>query len=236
LYQASLEVDTALLCLLARADILGRICADQDELLYRIDLFEAFCQEQNCLGKARSFPSSAGRYVYFHKEDAAPDYVPYEKEAFEVILLSALPGSGKDTLIRKQYKDYPVVSIDELRRKHRVSPRDKKQNGRMVQLAKEQARVYLRKKQPFVWNATNITRNMRKQLIDLFQTYGARTKLIYLEVPYRQLLQQNRHRPHPVPDKALHRMIARLEVPALWEAPEVVYLTYDAPNETINRR
>ncbi|MEM9920351.1 MAG: HD domain-containing protein, partial [Bacteroidota bacterium] len=46
LYQASLEVDTALLCLLARADILGRICADQDELLYRIDLFEAFCQEQ----------------------------------------------------------------------------------------------------------------------------------------------------------------------------------------------
>ena len=34
-------------------------------------------------------------------------------------------------------------------------------------MAKEEARTYLRKGQDFVWNATNITRQMRAQLIDL---------------------------------------------------------------------
>lgn len=41
----------------------------------------------------------------------------------------------------------------------------------------------LRLHQPFIWNATNLTRKLRGQLIDLFQNYGAKTKIIYLEVP-----------------------------------------------------
>lgn len=226
LLQASLEVDTRLLGILARADVLGRICADQDELLYRIDLFEAYCQEQQCYGQAAAFGSDAGRYHYFQQPDASPDYVPYEEKCFEVVLLSALPGSGKDRLVRQDYKDWPMVSIDDLRRKHGASPTNKKQNGRMVQLAKEQARVFLRARRSFVWNATNTSRSMRKQLIDLFQSYGALTHLVYVEVPYKQLLHQNANRPHPVPRKALQRMIARLEVPVLWEAPRVSHRTY----------
>ena len=39
LYQASLEVDTKLLAILTTADLLGRISDDQEEMLYRVDLF-----------------------------------------------------------------------------------------------------------------------------------------------------------------------------------------------------
>ncbi|RYZ19231.1 MAG: HD domain-containing protein, partial [Sphingobacteriales bacterium] len=38
--EASMVVDTKLLSLLARADALGRVCRDQQDLLYRIDLFD----------------------------------------------------------------------------------------------------------------------------------------------------------------------------------------------------
>ncbi len=224
LLQASLEVDTRLLSILATADVLGRICDDQQKLLEDIELFAAYCQEQQCWGQARAFASNLGRYQYFQKEEASPDYEPFEKGVFEVILLSALPGTGKDHYVKTQYPDWPVVSLDNLRRKHKIAPTDKKGNGQIIQLVKEEARVYLRKKQSFIWNATNISRNMRTPLVDLFQSYGAKTRIVYLEVPYAQLFRQNREREYAIPTKVLERMIDKLEVPALWEAPEVEWL------------
>ncbi len=223
LLKASLEVDTKLLTILAKADILGRICADQKEQLYRVALFEEFCKEHDCFGKARTFPSDMARFVYFQKTDSSPDYVPFEKDIFEVVIMSAIPGSGKDTYIKTHYKDWPVVSLDDIRRKWKISPTDKKANGRVVQEAKEQARVFLRAKKSFIWNATNITRTMRQQLIDLFYTYKAKVRIVYIEVPYKQLLIQNQNRNYPVPVKVLNKMITKLEIPAHWEAPIVEY-------------
>lgn len=224
--QASLEVDTSLLAILAEADVRGRICPDQLEMLHRVDWFKDFCKEQQCFGKARKFGSNFGRYLYFHKDQVALTYTPYEANCFEVILLSGLPGVGKDTYIQKNYKDLPIVSIDALRRQHKVPPTNRKKNGQMVQLAKEQAKAYLRQQQTFIWNATNITRMLRQQLIALFQAYGAKTKLIYLEVPAKQLFHQNQDRIHPVPPKVLNKMIHKLDTPMIWEAPEVEYVTY----------
>lgn len=223
LLRTALEVDTKLLTLLTKADVLGRICHDQEELLYRVELFKAFCLEQNCYGTQPAFPSDFGRYVYFHKENAPMDYQPFEAKTFEVILMVALPGTGKDFYIQKAHPDWPVVSLDELRRTHKISPADKKRNGWIGQLAKEKAKTYLRKKQSFIWNATNLTRKLRGQLVDLFQTYGAKTKIVYIEVPYKKLLQQNRNRPFPIPEKVLQKMILKLEVPAIWEAPVVEF-------------
>ena len=222
LLQLSLEVNTKHLAMLAKADMLGRICQDQNEMLYKVKLFEEFCKEQNCWGEPKTFGSNLGKYEYFHKENKSPDYVPFEKDSFEVIMMSALPGTGKDFFIKKNYKDVPVVSLDDIRRALKISPRDKKRNGQVVQMAKEQARVHLRKRETFIWNATNITKNIRKTLIDMFQDYGAKTKLIYLEVPYRKLLKQNSDRKHPIPQKVLEKMISGLQVPADWEAPIVV--------------
>ena len=223
LFQASLQVNTHWLYILAKADMLGRICPDKENMLYKLELFRAFCEEHDCYGKVKSFTSDFGRYTYFRKDIASPNYLPYEEDCFEVLLLSALPGTGKDTFLRKQYPDLPVVSIDALRRKHKIAPTNKKGNGQMVQRAKEQAREYLRKRQSFAWNATNITRNMRTQMIDLFQTYGAKTTLVYLEVPYTQLLTQNRNRAYPIPRLVLEKMVSKIEIPSLSEAPKVLY-------------
>lgn len=59
----------------------------------------------------------------------------------------------------------------------------------------------------------------------LFTGYGARVHILYLEVPYQELLARNRKRARYIPEQVLERMIRKLELPEPWEAYEVRYLT-----------
>lgn len=215
---ASLEVNTQLLAMLARADALGRICADQADLLYRVDCFEELCREHHCWGQPRAFATPQARMYYLQKMDRTADYVPFEQPQTPVVMMSGLPGAGKDTYVQRHYQQWPVISLDNIRKEMKISPTDKSGNGVVIQAAKEQARVYLRNRQPFVWNATNITRQMREQLISLFTTYDAAVTIVYVEVPAEKLLQQNRQREEIVPQAAMERLISKLEVPTLAEA------------------
>ncbi|POP41177.1 poly(A) polymerase [Superficieibacter electus] len=227
LLSAALRVDTRLLAMLARADVEGRICADKNAILDRIALFELFCQEQQCWGQARAFPSPASRWHYLTHPGSAPGFEPWIAQPFEVILLSALPGMGKDRYIAAHCHGMPVISLDDIRRRLGVSPENRAATGHIVQQAKEEARVLLRQKTPFVWNATNITSQLRSQLVSLFTAYGAQVKIVYLEVPYQQWKQQNANRQHAVPEAVLQRMLTKLEVPQPDEAQQVEYHVED---------
>ncbi|WP_244215991.1 AAA family ATPase [Pedobacter kyonggii] len=223
LVKASMEVNLQWLCLLAKADMFGRICDDQEEMLYRIACFEEFCKENECWGNPYQFKSDAAKMYFMQHEDAYLDYIPFDEPVTEVILMSGLPGAGKDTYIKAHYSDWPIISLDSIRKEKGISPTDKAGNGRVIQEAKEQARVYLRKQQPFVWNATNTTSQMRMQLIDLFSIYKAKVSVVYIEVPYQHLHLQNKNRSAIVPAGILNKLARKLEAPAQWEAHQVVY-------------
>lgn len=225
LCEASLRLDTRLLKMLTEADIQGRICTDKARLMEAAELFEMLCREQDCWGKARHFATNHARFHYFHSEDAYIDYIPHDNFRCDVTLLSGLPGMGKDHYISMLPPETPVISLDDIRRKHNYSPADKSATGRVVQEAKEEARGYLRQARSFVWNATNTSRQIRSQLIDLFVTYEARVKIVYIEKPYEMWRRQNREREFAVPEAVLDRMLSKLEVPQLTEAHEVQYLT-----------
>lgn len=224
---ASLQVNTQHLAMLAKADVLGRVCHDQADILLRIELFQELCREHDCWGQARAFASDYGRFLYLNRRSVLPDYQPFDDLAFDVYMMSALPASGKDAYIQQHFANLPMLSLDEIRRAHRIEPTDKKQASKVIQLAREQAKIYLRAQQPFVFNATNITREMRGKWLDLFHDYGARTHLIYIDVPYRQLLAQNRHRQYDVPEAVIHKLLMKLEIPDYDEAHSVQYITRD---------
>jgi predicted kinase len=225
--EASLQVNTKLLALLARADVEGRISRDKEGLLYKIELFQALCEEQECWAKPRSFSTPNAKFHYFHKEGSYPDFIPFDEYGSHVVLLSGLPGAGKDTYVKQHYKDWLVINLDEIRKEHKISPTDKSGNGQVIQMAKEKARTYLRVQKNFVWNATNITRQMRTQLIDLFSTYKAFIQIVYVEVPYNKLHIQNNSREAVLPVAAVEKLIAKLEVPVQSEAHKVVYHVKD---------
>jgi predicted kinase len=224
LIKISLEVNTELLFILAKADVLGRISKDKNEILDRVELFKEYAKEQNCFGKKYDFLSPKSKFNYFNKENSYIDYTPFESDNFIVILMSAMPGSGKDYFINQNYPDLPVISLDDIRRKMKISPKDKKNNGKVVQFANEEARKYLRIKQSFIWNATNLTFDLRAKLIKLFTNYNAIVKIIYIEVPYKKLIEQNHNRPFPVPKIIMNTFLRKLEVPSLSEAHFVEYV------------
>ena len=226
LAKVSLEVDTNLLCILAEADMKGRICKDLSEMLYRLELFKELCRENQCYGKPKFFASSTTRFAYFNKKDISPDYKLYDNTKFEVVLMSGLPGTGKDTYIQSKYPNWPIVSLDAIRETHKIAPTDKKGNGKVIQLAKEKAKTYMRAHQSFVWNATNITTQMRQQLVQLFVEYKAMVTIVYIEVPYSKLLQQNQNRIDVVPEKIVNKLLHKLEIPSLSEA-HLVHHVYE---------
>ncbi|BDC51428.1 hypothetical protein F183_A37440 [Bryobacterales bacterium F-183] len=140
------------LAILAKADALGRRCADQQELLTRIGLFEELCRELECLDAPWPFADGLSRFEYFRREDRDPGYAAYDASKCEVILMSGLPASGKDTWLRQVAPmGFPVISLDALREEFA-------DRGQVIQAAKEQARVYLRAGTAFAWNATNLIR------------------------------------------------------------------------------
>lgn len=187
LIAASLRVDCYLLALLAKADVLGRDCDDKQGLFDKITLFMLYCEELNCWRRPAPFPSDEACFHYFYTENSTDcNYEPYPEKGSDVTILCGLPGMGKDTYIRQFCADIPIVSLDDLRRQHNIKPYNRDANGWIAQKAKEQARIYLREHKPFVWNATNITRQMRDQLVTLFYRYNAKITLVYIEVPYAQ--------------------------------------------------
>jgi len=221
--EVSMLVNTKLLEILARCDVKGRICEDKNDLLERVELFKELCIENKCYGAPREFESSQSRYTYLSK-GGSPDYVPFEKDIFKVYLMSAVAGSGKDTWIKNNLPNIPMISLDDIRREHKIKPTNKKGNGQVIQISKEKAREYLRKKESFIWNGTNITRQLRKQLVDLFMTYKADVEIVYIEVPYRTLLKQNNDRENKVPKNVVEKMIRNREVPVWSEATDIKYV------------
>ena len=222
LVSISWQVPMHWLAMLAKADILGRTCEDEAEQLEKIEFFKLYCEDLGCLHTPRPFKSLLARHTYLSK-DGYLDYEPFDETKFTVHMMSAIPGSGKDTYIKKNFGHLPVVSLDAIREEMGIKPTDKEGNGRVIQEAKERAKVHMRKREDFVWNATNITTQLRGQLIDLFESYGGKVKITYVEVPYKTLIQQNSNREAAVPLPVIERMIGKLEIPQYDEAFDIDY-------------
>lgn len=210
------------LAILATADILGRVCADADRVLDSIALFTEYCAELGVLDRPWEFASDHARFSYFRTPGRDPSYAAYDDTRSTVTVLSGLPGVGKDSWIRAHCPDAPVVSLDALRARLGVAPGG---DQRAVSTAAyEQARVHLRAGRPFVWNATNVTRQQRDLCVGLAANYGARVDIVALEARPEQIAARNRSRPSPVPDGVIDRLAGKWETPDLTEAHSVRWL------------
>lgn len=220
--EASQRVRLDHVALLAEADVRGRICSDQQELLDRLALFREFCQEQACYTAPRAFADEYSRFIYLRSEHGDPDYTAYDDTSSEVVIMAGLPGAGKDTWIRKNLPDWPVISLDDVRREMGISPRS--DQGQVVQAARERARELLRQQRSFVWNATNVTRMARLRVLNLALAYQARTRIVYVESPFTTILSRNRTRQANVPEEIIYRLLNRLEMPQMSEAHRVEWI------------
>ncbi len=211
------------LVLLATADILGRIAGDTSEVLSSIALYESYCAEQRCLSTPREFASDHARFMYFRTPGRDPDYAAYDDTRMTVTLMSGLPGVGKDTWISSHLPDVPRVSLDVLRASLGVKPTG--DQGRVIDAAHKLARSYLRDGKSFVWNATNMSRQIREQTIGLAAAYKARIEVVSLEAAMSVIQARNAARTVPVPAAVIERLANKWEAPDPTEAHTVKWLS-----------
>lgn len=213
-----------LLCLLAEADVRGRIAEDAAECLDLVQLCAQTAQQASCLKHPAPFADDHTQHAFFRGRNVYPDQPLYDDTWGCVTMMSGLPGTGKDAWIERHAGGLPVVSLDALRQQMRISPTDRDRQGEVAQAAQEQARVYLRARHPFVWNATNITSAMRQKQATLFENYGASVRIVYLETSWEENLRRNAGRAACVPEAVIGRLLGKLTLPQRWEARQVDWL------------
>ena len=211
-----------LLCILAEADVRGRIADDIRAGVEKVQMACLMAEEAGCCETPYPFSDSYSKHAYLSGRNVQPDQILYDDTWGQVIMLSGLPGTGKDTWIQRNHPELPVLSLDDLRAELRISPHDNQ--GKLIQEARERARTYLRMKQPFIWNATSLTDKTREKNIALFERYGASVRIVYLETDWQMRVERNRKRTNAVPESKVGRMLAKTVPPAPDEAREVEWL------------
>ena len=193
------------LAVLVRADVRGRLAADVDRLLETTEFFVSTARELGCLDGPPAFADDFSRFAWLEGKTNFPDVKLYDGTWGTVCMTCGLPGTGKDSWIARDLPDLPVVSLDGIRREQGVAWEDRQ--GVVVATALERAREYLRKKQPFVWDATCLIPDFRRRELQLFRDYGASTRIVSLETPWGEMLRRNRNRKAVVPEMVIDSML-----------------------------
>ena len=223
--KGSMSVPMRYLLMLAGADNRGRTSLDnRDTSIFNIEYFKEMVVERGCLDKPYAFPSDHSRVQYFRGQNANPAYEHFDDLRCDMWMMAGLPGSGKTSWIKKNLPELPVVSLDEIRNELGIEPGENQ--SKVVIQAREEAKVYLRRKQSFVFDATNLVSDLRRFWLQLAANYNARIRIVYMEVPYPTLLKRNKERPasQQVPEEVIHKMMNKWEMPDLTEAHSCQYV------------
>ena len=243
--------DPELLYWLELADIRGRECSDKQQQLNYIEMYGLFAREYQAWSRfgaeyqawqdffAREltdwdkdtqdliFSRAIARWeageIFTPESEIARSY-SYRDSFPQVVVTCGISGSGKSTWIAKNLPDYKIVSLDNWRQQVAKSRSDQSQNSRIVQLAKEQLKSLLRTHSKIVWDATNIRRDFRQQVINISRDYGALVTLAIFHCPEDIYFERNKKRRHNIPKGVLVKQIEQLEFPELNEGDRVLII------------
>ena len=207
------------LAAIGQADYLGREGNALDESLEKIERFRLFAEEHGILDRPYRFADDHSKIGYFSGRLQHPSEVLRDDTWGEVIILSGLPASGKDTYIKNHLSDRPMVSLDAWR--DRLGIGWTENQDRVVDSAHRQAAGLLRQRTEFVWNATFLRRDFRQTAIQLCRRYGARVRIIWLEASLEELRRRNRLRPKSVPDEVYDKRPRKIDFPTPLEAEKL---------------
>jgi predicted kinase len=217
---ASWRVRNELTYILAKADVIGRIAATQNEMLYRTEMYRELCLENDCFDRERIWYNAHSRYRYFWSNETFPTE-QYNNTQYEIVVLAGIAGSGKDTFYAKNYAHLPIISLDNIRQELKIKPDDRDGQGKVAQLAYERAKEYCRRKTSFVWNSTNLTKDLRSRLIGTLGVYEPFIRIIYVESTYKDIWQRRKNDIH---HDVIERMVRQLEMPLVGEGQVVEWI------------
>lgn len=220
-HKLSHELDLRLLAAVAQADMEGRHFEKKHDCLVDIELFRELARDEQCFGQPKEFASAHTRLSYFRGAAIAPGFTHHQLPGSQVIMMSGLPASGKNHWVSQHHGSLPVVSIDDARAA--LGLRHGQNEGAAAHRAIDFAKELLRRRDPFVWNTTHLSSQMRKKTLDLLYAYDAQVELVYLEQAPATIFKRNTKRDTSLSNQSIEGMLFKWEVPLPTEAHQVTY-------------
>ena len=221
IFASSQVVNNNFLATLAMSDLKGRICENEwSKPSDMIQLFSLFCEENECFETPKKFPSDRCRFRYFFERKGHPDYDYFEPVSGQVIVMSGLQAAGKDHIIKTKYPNWNVISLDQTRTDMGMVFGDNE--GQVSNSAKEACRMIMRDKQNFIFNATNLIKDIRSKWIRLFRQYHYQITIHYVERPLSVIIEANKKRENKVPEGIILEKVSRMDIPTAMECHNLV--------------
>jgi bifunctional polynucleotide phosphatase/kinase len=144
------------------------------------------------------------------------DLSPFE--SLDVVLVCGLPGSGKSHFCRSRFQSSGRLRVNrkEIRRLL----------YEMLAFGKKIIEHLLQNRQKVLIDNTSVSASSRKSYVAIAQGMRKSIGLVFLDVPARRCLEQNRLREDPVPEMVISNLAAAVDPPRQDEGfQEVLILT-----------
>src|SRR6185503_15113912 len=111
----SWHVNNQMLYLFALADTRGRHSKEMSRPEEPLHLWKLVADENECFSKPYRFANDHARFLFYRDQRSSLHYTPHEEYRCKAILMSGVPGAGKDTWLAQRRPELPVVSLDAVR-------------------------------------------------------------------------------------------------------------------------
>lgn len=227
----SYQTDTQELYLLEVADFMGRTGSDNTESLGYLHSFANKCNELGILGKHYDIPNTSElsnhqyslvRWNILFKGMNESDNINKMKllttqTPCELKILIGTPGSGKSTYCKNIFPNVNVISLDEIRKELTGDITDQSQNDLVFSTGIKRLHNILKNRQSVIWDATSVSRKIRKLLIDTARKYGAFVSMVHFDLPLEVCLERNYKRDRVVPEDIIKKFYHNMQSPLPYE-------------------
>jgi len=210
------NVSGKMLYLLEVADIKGRICPDQEMLLFELEIFREYAERTNCFYEKGDLDK---RLIQYFKESGINIDInshSFIKTKYDLLngiidephtgltkhyqninpsigyILVGLSGSGKTTTASKIAKAEHVetiISTDSMRKGNKKE--DRKEAYRLML---EKVKECLREKKSFIVDATNIRADSRDRIHELICQYDGLSCVVYIGTNINKCIENDKTR------------------------------------------
>ncbi len=145
-----------------------------------------------------------------------------------VHMMIGLPGSGKTTYAKKNFKEAVYLSSDEIR-VELFGFEDQTHNGEVFNLMNKRMHDALKQGKDVIYDATNLSRKRRVILIDDIHRLGHQVFGYMFLLHFTDVFNINKYRPERhIPEDKLRFIIKTMEIPIIMEGFD--RLTYELSN------
>lgn len=155
----------------------------------------------------------------------------------KLYVMCGLSGSGKSTIAKQITNDNPdtvIISTDMIREQLTGEIGDQSQNDEVFEIFHTLIRKRLENKYNVIADATNITMKSRRAILNKVNGLDIEKICYIIPKPFEWCQQDNKNRPHPVPDEVLEKQIRRFEIPFIEEGWSKIIIHDEFKNHVRN--